>query len=89
VIVGALVKAAQKIEDEEKRLRPMWQARMRFVKLKLQSSLHTSDSHLGRAGFDLRTTLDRAETRARIGMAGAIGRTVMELEKIRREIVED
>jgi len=86
--LGLLVKTAQRIEDEAKNLGPRSHAALNNTRTKMTWRLRRADTFASRADIDLRRTLDLAEARARVKVAQALGRTVVELERIRREIVQ-
>ncbi len=83
-----LVKAAQRVEEQAKDLRPRTRASLIGTRSKLVWYIHRADVFMGRADVDMRSSLDIAEARARVRVAQTIGRMVVELEKLRREIVE-
>ncbi len=88
LILGLLVKAAQRIEEQARDLRPRTRATLGGTRSKLAWYVQRADAFLDRADTDVRSSFDIAEARARVRVAQTIGRTIVELEKLRREIVE-
>ena len=86
--MGLLVKAAQRIEDEANNLGPRSWGALNETRTKMTWYLRRADMFVRRADVDVKWSLDRAEARVRVKAAQTLGRTVVELERIRKEIVQ-